>query len=127
MAATAGIGGSVKLGANVVADINNWSVSPKGAIEDTTAFGASGSWRTKVATVKEWSAKFDGFTNAGDTNGQLALINGLNATFTFNFMINGTNQWSGTGILSGIDPKSSATGLNEISFSVDGTGALTYS
>jgi hypothetical protein len=41
-------------------------------------------------------------------------------------MINGINQWSGTGILSGIDPKSSATGLNEISYSVDGTGALTY-
>jgi hypothetical protein len=126
MAVVTGIGGLVKAGANNVANINSWSLSLKGAIEDTTPFQATGAWRTKTATVKEWSAKFDGKTDSADTLGQVALINGLNSTFTFEFDVDGTHHWIGTGILSGIDPKATATAMNDISFSVDGSGACTY-
>jgi hypothetical protein len=59
----------------------------------------------------------------------VALINGLGNTFTLDFAVGSTvgqGHWSGTGILVGIDPKSDAAGMNEISFSFEGTGPMTF-
>lgn len=127
MAAEAGIGGLVKIGAVTVANLNTWSVSPKINVVNTTAFQAAGSWAQKLGTIKDWTAKFDGFLDPTDATGQVALINGLGSAFTFEFDVDATHKWTGPGILVGIDPKSDVAQANTISFSVDGNGALVYS
>jgi hypothetical protein len=121
-----GVGGGVKNGAQLILNIKTWSVTIKASTVDTIAFGSSGGWNTKTSTFKDWSAKFDGKTDPSDTTGQVALINGIGNTFTVEFDIDATHHWGGSGILVGLDPKSDATGMNEISFSIEGTGALTY-
>lgn len=124
-----GVGGGVKNGANKILNINTWSIAIKVSTVDTISFGSAGGWNTRISTFKDWTAKCDGKTDASDTNGQLALINGLGNTFTLEFDVSGTvgdGKWSGTGILVGIDPKSDAGGMNEIGFNFEGTGALTF-
>jgi hypothetical protein len=122
----AGIGGNVKAGAITLANITAWSVAAKSDVAETTPFGATGAWATSTATIKKWTAKFDGSTDAADTTGQVALFNGLGSTFAVEFDIDATHHWAGSAILTGIDPKSSAKGINDIGFSVDGTGPLTF-
>lgn len=121
-----GVGGNVKMGANAVLNLGNWSVSAKANTSDTTSFQSPGGWGTKAATIKEWSGKSDGRTDPTDTTGQVALFNGLGNTFAVEFDIDGTHHWAGSAILTGIDPKADATGMNEASFSWDGTGPLTF-
>jgi hypothetical protein len=122
----AGVGGAVKAGAATLANVGNWSVSIKGGIAKTTSFGATGAWETNASTIKSWSAKFDGRTDPADTTGQVTLFNGIGSTLSMEFDIDGTHHWAGSAILTGIEPKADATGMNEVSFAVDGTGALSY-
>ncbi|SRR5258706_15665408 len=122
----AGVGGNVKMGVNAVANLDKWSVAAKSGISDTTTFQAAGGWETKTATVKSWSAKSDGRTDPVDTLGQVALFNGLGTTFAVEFDVDATHKWTGNAILTGIDPKADAGGMNEVSFSWDGSGALTF-
>jgi hypothetical protein len=122
----AGVGGAVKAGAVTLANVGTWTISIKGAIAKTTSFGAAGAWETNTATIKSWSAKFDGRTDPGDTTGQVALFNGIGSTFAMEFDIDGTHHWAGSAIMTGLDPKADATGMNECSFSVDGTGSIVY-
>ncbi len=124
---TAGVNGLVKNGSNTVANLQKWSLSAKGNVAKTTVFGASGSWESNTATIRGWTATADGFTDPSDTNGQLALYNGLNSTFTVTFQVDGTpHNWSGTAILTGIDPAADAQNMNTVKLSFTGTGALTF-
>lgn len=127
MAVVAGIGGAVKNGANSVANLNTWTLSLKGNITKTTVFGSTGQWETNIATTRGWTVKADGYLDSSDTNGQLAFINGLNSTFTVTLNTGDTtHNWSGTAILTGIDPKADVGGVDTVSFSFDGTGAVTF-
>ncbi|HLZ64386.1 MAG TPA: hypothetical protein VKR06_46240 [Ktedonosporobacter sp.] len=122
----AGVGGAIKNGANTVANMQKWALSQKGNVAKTTAFGASGSWESNTATIRGWTATIDGWTDAGDTNGQVALYNGLNSTFTLEMDIDGTHHWSGSAILTGIDPSADAQNMNLTKLSFTGTGACTF-
>jgi hypothetical protein len=121
-----GVGGQIKVGATVIANINTWSITEKVATADTTVFQVSGNWQTNAATIKSWTAKFDGFVDPADAT-QLSLINGLGSTFAFEFDTDPTlHKWNGSGILTGIDPKADIKGMVTVAFAVDGTGALTF-
>lgn len=124
-----GVGGGVKNGSSTILNINTWSIDIKVSTVDTISFGSVGGWNTRISTFKDWTAKVDGKTDASDTTGQLALINGLGSTFTLEFDVGSVvsnGKWSGTGILTGIAPKSDASGMNEIGYTFEGTGALTF-
>jgi predicted secreted protein len=124
-----GVGGGVKNGANLVLNVNTWSISEKASTVETIAFGSTGGWQTRISTFKDWTASCDGKTDPADTTGQVALINGLGNTFTLDFAVGSSptqGHWSGTGILVAIDPKSDAAGMNEISFNFEGTGPMTF-
>lgn len=122
----AGVGGAVKNGANTVANLQKWGISAKGNVAKTTVFGSSGSWETNTPTIRGWTATADGLTDASDTNGQVALFGGLNSTFTLELDIDGTHHWSGSAILTGIDPSADAQNMNTIKLTFTGTGALTF-
>src|SRR2546421_2723897 len=123
----AGIGGLIKEGATVIGAMNTWSVNPKADTKDTTTFQAAGSYATKAATIKEWTAKCDGFLDATDA-GQVALINGVGNTFTLEMDIDqaATHKWTGSAIFAGFDAKSDAKDMNLVTFNFDGTGPLTF-
>lgn len=124
----AGVNANVKIGANAVAWMNTWSITIKGNVKETTSFQSSGAYRTLTSTTKEWSAKIDGPLDGTDTNGQVALINGLGSTFSLELDTDaaGTHKWTGSAILVGIDPKSDAKDVNQVTFNFDGTGAITW-
>ena len=122
----AGIGGAVKNGANAVANLQKWTLTPKGATAKTTPFGAAGSWEVNTPTIKSWAAEADGFTDPSDTLGQLALMNGLNTVITLELDIDGTHHWSGSAILVGFDPAADAQNMNTIKYHFTGTGALAF-
>ena|SRR5579863_3116691 len=128
MAATSGIGGAVLVGATptLVANVGTWTVSAKSGIAATTPFGATNAYETSLPTIKSWTAKCDGRTDPADTLGQLTLLNGLGQIMQVQFNVDGTHHWSGSAILDGIDPKSDAKALNDISFSWTGTGPLSF-
>jgi hypothetical protein len=123
---TSGVGGSVKNGANVIANVDVWDLPQKAATKDTTSFGASGAYQVNTSILKSWTAKIQGRVDPGDTNGQLALINGLGSTFTFTFAVDSTHNWSGSGIVTGIHPKTNVNDVATIEYDITGSGPLTF-
>jgi hypothetical protein len=121
----AGVGGSLAIGSNTVANVDVWALTFKMDVKDTTAFGASGSFQTNTPTIKTWNAKVTGRTDPSDTNGQLALMNGLGSQFTVKMMVDGTHYWSGPGLLTGIVPKADVNNVNTIEYTFTGNGACT--
>lgn len=73
-----GKAGKVKVGSDVIADIDNWSLDNDRDEKESTAFGdASLPYRSYVMGLIGSSGSFSGRLNMGDTNGQLAIWNSL--------------------------------------------------
>ena|SRR5579859_1677064 len=123
---TAGVNGLVKNGANTVANLQKWAISVKGNVAKTTPFQASGSWEQNTPTIRGWTATVDGWTDPSDTNGQVALYNGVNSSFTLELDIDGTHHWSGSAYLTGVDPAADSQNMNTTKLSFTGSGALTF-
>ena len=124
----AGIGGMVTSAAATVANLQKWSLSIKSDKKDTTAFQATGNWMTQLATIKSWTATSDGNFDPTDTAGQVALVNGIGSTFAVTFNTDPTlHKWSGSAILTGVDPAADATGLVTMKFSFEGVGPIVWS
>lgn len=71
--AVAGKGGSVKIGANKVAEIENWSLDLGADDIETTSFDSNG-WKEYLQGLKEWSGSIEGNYKHDDANGQKAII-----------------------------------------------------
>jgi predicted secreted protein len=84
--ALAGKSGAVKLGANKVAEISNWSLDLGADDIDITSFDSNG-WKEYLAGLKEWSGSIEGNLKTNDTDGQKAIFSawlaGTPLTFTF--------------------------------------------
>ena len=84
--AVTGTGGAVKVSANKVAEISNWSLDLGADDIDITSFDSNG-WKEYLAGLKEWSGSIEGNLVTGDTNGQKAILNawlnGEELEFTF--------------------------------------------
>lgn len=127
MATHTGSEGTVKVGANAIAEIRSYSVEQTGdTVEDTTM---GDSWRTHKPTLKSWTASVDVFWDETDTTGQGGLSVG--AEVTLNLYPEGSTTgdvyFTGTGIVTGKTVSASYDGMVESSISVQGTGALTQS
>lgn len=127
MAALAGIGASVSEASTAFTDASKWTLSLKGATKDVTPFGASGSWAVNLATLKSWTAKVSCFLDTADT-AQTNLFALLNSTVSLTLNVQNTpHGFSGSAILTGIDPSIDVQNAETVDFSFTGTGALTYS
>ena len=127
MATHTGSEGTVKVGANAIAEIRSYSVEQTGdTVEDTTM---GDSWRTHKATLKSWTASVDVFWDETDTTGQGALNVGTEVTLNLypEGSTTGDVYFTGTGIITGKTVSASYDGMVESSISVQGTGALTQS
>jgi hypothetical protein len=124
MATHKGSEGTVKSGANAIAEIRSYTITETAdTLEDTTMGDAS---RTYLASLKTFSGSIECFWDETDTNGQLTLDPG--ATVTINVYPEGSTSgdkyYSGSVIITERSVTASFDGMVEASFSFQGTGAL---
>jgi predicted secreted protein len=123
--AVTGKGGAVKLGANKIAEISNWSLDLGADDIEITSFDSNG-WKEYLAGLKEWSGSIEGNLKTDDTNGQKAILNAwLNGTkLSFTFEVSSGVSFQGEAF---VKPSIEVPVDDKASFSCDitGTGALT--
>lgn len=127
MATHAGSEGTVKSGANAIAEIRSFSLEETAdTIEDTSMGDAS---RTYLTGLKTFSGSVDVFWDETDTNGQVSFAVGSSVTLAVypEGDTSGDTFYSGTAIVTGRTITSSFDGMVEASFTLQGTGALTAS
>ncbi len=124
MALTKGRDGTVKVGANTVAEIKDWSLEQSAETIDGTVLGSTD--KAVSDGLKSWSGSLNCFWDSSDTNGQEALSVG--ASVTLNMYpggdSSGETEYTGTAIITGISRSGNNGGNVEASFSFEGNGAL---
>jgi predicted secreted protein len=121
----AGSEGTVRVGANAIAEIRSYSLEESGdTIDDSTMGDVS---RTYLAGLRTFTGTIDVLWDETNTTGQLALTVG--ATITLNVYpegaATGDMYYHGSAIVTGRSISASYDGLVEMSISVQGTGPLT--
>jgi hypothetical protein len=124
MATTKGSEGTVKSGANAIAEIRSYTITETAdTLEDTTMGDTS---RTYLASLKTFTGSIDCFWDETDTDGQLTLDPG--STVTINIYPEGSTSgdtyYTGSVIITEKSVTASYDGMVEASFSFQGTGAL---
>jgi len=127
MATFKGSDGVVKVGASgsetVLGEIRNFSVEQTADTIEDTSMGDSA--RTYRDSLTSFTTSIDALFDDGDAT-QTAMTIGTVTNFLFQpeGSTTGDYQLSGEGIITGISRSQSFDGLVEISFSVQGNGAL---
>jgi predicted secreted protein len=125
MATHAGSEGTVKVGANAIAEIRSFSVEQSAdTLEDTTMGDSARTYKPSLTT---FTASIDVLWDETDTNGQNALTIGAEVTLNLypEGSTSGDTYLTGSAIVTGRTINSSYDGLVEMSISVQGNGALT--
>lgn len=124
MATFKGKDGVVKVGSNAIGEIRNFSVDESADTIEDTSMGDTA--RTYVDSLTQFTASIDALFDDTDT-AQTALTIGSTATFSFlpEGDSSGKYSLSGSGIVTGITRSQSFDNMVEISFSLQGSGALT--
>jgi len=125
MATHTGSEGTVKVGANAIAEIRSFSLEETADTLDDTTMGDTA--RTFKSSLTSFSGSVDVLWDETDSSGQGALT--IGAEVTLNLYPEGDSAGdtylSGTAIVTGRSISSSHDGLVEMSISVQGSGALT--
>jgi len=125
MATHTGSEGTVKVGANAIAEIRSFSLDEQADTLDDTSMGDTA--RTFKSSLTSFSGSVDVLWDETDSNGQGALT--IGAEVTLNLYPEGDaagdTYLTGTAIVTGRSISSSHDGLVEMSISVQGSGALT--
>jgi hypothetical protein len=126
MATFKGSEGVVKVGGNAIAEIRSFSIEESADTIEDTAMGDTS--RTYKSSLKSFTASIDALFDDTDTNGQVAMT--IGSELAFEFQPEGSApssdyELAGTGIVTGISQSQSYDSLVEVSFTIQGTGALT--
>ena len=127
MATHTGSEGTVKVGANSIAEIRSFSIEETAETLEDTTMGQTA--RTYKSSLTSFTATIDALWSEDDTDGQDALAIGAEVTFGVYPEGDTTGDvfLSGVGIVNSKPINSSYDGLVETSFSLQGTGVLTKS
>ena len=122
--AVSGCSGAVKLSANKIAEISNWSLDLGADDIDITSFDSE-CWKEFLAGIKEWSGSIEGNFVSDDTNGQKAILSAWLAgeALEFTFEVSTGVTFSGSAF---VKPSIEVPVDDKASFSCDiqGTGVL---
>jgi predicted secreted protein len=125
LASLAGIGASASTTSALTAS-SKWTLSIKNATKDVTPFQAAGSWAINLPTINSWTAKITGFIDTSDA-AQTSLFALIGTVVDLTLSIDGTpHSFTGSAILSGIDPSVDAQAAETVDFSFTGSGAIAY-
>ena len=125
MATHTGIEGTVKIGANAIAEVRTFSIKQSAeTIEDTTITDTA---KTFIAGQTSWSADISCFWDETDTNGQNTMTVGSSVTLNLypEGATTGDVYWTGSAIVTSMDISVPTNGMIEASFAAQGSGALT--
>lgn len=124
MATHTGSEGTVKVGANAIAEIRSYSIEETADTTEDTTMGDS--YRTHKTTLKSWSGTVDVYWDETDTNGQGALTVGSEVTANFypEGSTTGDSYITGTAIVTGKTVSASFDGMIESTITLQGTGSL---
>lgn len=122
-----GTEGVVKIGANTIAEINDYELNTAASFAEDTVLGDTAKTFNSTA-ITEWSGSFNAFWDETDTNGQMACTAG--ASVTLNLYPEGATAadtyYTGTALITGFSVKAAkGPNLVEASFTFQGTGVLT--
>ena len=125
MATHKGSEGTVKVGANAVAEIKSYSIEESADTLEDTSMGDSA--RTYKSSLTNFSGSLDVFWDETDVDGQGALSIGSEVTLNVypEGDTAGDTYYTGSAIVTGVSRSASFDGLVEASISVQGNGALT--
>ncbi len=127
MATHTGSEGTVKSGANAIAEIRSYTISETGDTIEDSSMGDSS--RTYKAGLKTFTASVECFWDETDTTGQGSFDVG--ATVTLNVYPEGATTgdiyYTGSAIVTGKTVNATFDGMVEASFTLQGTGALSES
>ena len=126
-----GYSGSCTVGGTAVAEAKAWSLDVSQETVDTTNFGSAG-WKESTPTLKSWSGSITVLFDGGADAGQAGLIAGVTSGTTVALELNvsatgaGTSEkFSGSAVVTNMPISNDVNGIVEVSFSFEGTGALT--
>lgn len=124
MATHKGSEGTVKSGANAIAEIRSFTITETADTLEDTSMGDSS--RTYLASLKTFSGSIECFWDETDVSGQMALDPGSTATINVypEGSSTGDKYYSGSVIITERSVTASFDGMVEASFSFQGTGAL---
>lgn len=127
MATHAGKEGTIKVGANAIAEVKEFEIDEVAEVLDNTTLDNTNGYRTHLQTFNSWSGSALTLWDETDANGQATLT--IGASVTINAYpegdANGDTFLSGDITVTGVKVKSSFDGLVERELSFTGTGALT--
>lgn len=125
MATFSGNDGTVKSGANVIANILSWTLTEGVNTHDSTVIGATSD--THNIGTKNWSGTIECYWDDTDTTGQGTLLNGASVTLALlpEGSTTGDYSKSGTATITGISTGIALNGTNTASFTFTGNGDLT--
>ena len=119
--------GTVKIGANVVAEVKSWQIREGAAIVDDSAMGDE--WDSHIVGSKNWSGSLSCGWDEADATGQGALVAG--ASVTLNVYAegdaSGDKYFTGTATVTEVSHEGGRNGQITASFSFTGNGALSRS
>jgi predicted secreted protein len=127
-----GLDSRIKIGANIVLDLNNVTFTLNGETYDKTTFD-SGKFKEKVAGMVDATGSISGFYNPNDTNGQVALRNALlNGTPVADFTYlpdknDATSGFVADMIITSFEVSSQVGGLVAVSIGFESTGTISAS
>lgn len=125
MATHTGSAGVVKVGANTVAEVRNWTLDQAQDTVEDTALGDT--VKTYKTTLSSSSGTVDCFWDETDSSGQGAMT--IGATVTLNLYPEGADSgdtyFTGSAIITSIGVSQAHDGIVERSFGYQMSGAVT--
>ena len=122
-----GNNGSVKIGANIVAEVIDFSLSESAATADDTVLGDS--YKSHLAGTLEWSGSVNCYWDDTDAAGQEAMT--IGASVELHLLPDGATtgdiDFNGTATVTSIERSTANDSIVTASFSFQGNGALTRS
>ena len=129
--AIAGKNGSVYVSASggtpaEALDVQDWSLDISADALDVTAFTDDG-WKAFLGGLKGYTGSVTAKWNHADTN-QAAFFDNLGSSIDFKFYLDeaNTKYFSGTAIVTAVNPKVSVSGTADVTYNIQGTEAITY-
>ena len=125
MATHTGSAGTVKVGANAIAELRSWSLDQSQDTVETTKLGDT--VKTYSATQSSSSGTMDCFWDETDTNGQVACT--IGATVTLNLYpegaTSGDTYYTGSAIITSVGVAQTHEAIDERSIAFQISGAVT--
>lgn len=117
--------GVIKLGANTIAEVVNFTLNTHAELAEDTAKGDD--WRTYKAGFKSWDGSLTCHFNEEDTTGQNLLTEGADATLDLypGGESSGMFHFSGAAIVEEVTIESPEDGIASYAVTFQGNGTLT--